>query len=310
MALRRQRDIWDMVVIGGGMSGLNAAWQGSQRGLSVALFEERPSFGGQVATVNALDSWPGVEMASGVELATAIVRKLRRENVQFFSESVATIMEMEDHIFRVSADPSVVRARCVVAAAGGRLKTLEVPGEKALRGKGVSQCAHCDGDFFRNEDVVVVGAGDAALQGALVLAELCRAVYVIVRSKARARRAFMDKATGKTNLHFVLDSIVEAVLGTDVVSGVQLRSTLDGKQRELACSGVFPFIGILPNTSMLPANIRRDEEGKVITDNGCQSSIPGIFAVGALRSGYCGELISAAGEAALAATIIAEEVKR
>lgn len=308
MALRRRRDIWDAVVIGGGIAGLTAAWHASRRGLSVALFEAQPGCGGQVGTVNVIDDWPAAGTASGVELAAALVEKLHIEMVEMFFERVTNVKQGGD-VLLVEAEGRRLRARRIIAAAGARLKTLGVPGEEALRGKGVSQCADCDGGFFRDQDVVVVGGGDAALQEAIVLAELCRSVSIVVRSRLRARRAYVERATGKTNVHFIWDSTVDAVLGDGAVTGVRLRNLKDGKLAEVTCSGVFPFVGVEPNTAFLPPSVRRDEAGRVITDERCRSSEPALFAIGALRSGYGGDLVSAAGEAALAVAVTAADLR-
>jgi thioredoxin reductase (NADPH) len=172
----------------------------------------------------------------------------------------------------------------------------------------VSQCAHCDGYFFKGQDVAVVGAGDSALQEALVLASLVRSVTVVVRSRLRAKRAYVERAAATTNLKFVWDREVDSVLGNGTVTGVRLRDVHSGATSELACTGVFPFIGVEPNTAFLPPSIRRDDSGRVITDDRMRTADPAIFAIGALRSGFSGELTGAVGEAVIAAATIAADL--
>ncbi len=307
MTLRRRRDIWDLVVIGGGIAGLTAAWHAMRRGLATALFEPGPGYGGQVATVNVLDDWPATGPVSGVELAASLANALSPEVVELIPEK-ATSVRAEGELLRVQSDSHSLRGRRVLAASGAALKSLGVPGEEALRGKGVSQCAHCDGGFFRAQDVVVVGGGDSALQEALVLAEGCRSVVIVARSRLKARAAYVERAAGKANVAFVWESEVERVLGEDQVTGVRLRNVQTGAQSDFPCVGVFPFIGLERDTSYLPLALERGAHGRVRTDGEMRTAMPGIYAVGAVREGYGGDLVSAAGEAALAVRTIAREL--
>lgn len=307
MSLRRRRDIWDVVVVGGGIAGLTAAWYAARRGLATALFESQPNCGGQVATLNVLDDWPSAGESSGVELAAALVDKLHGQAVEVSYQPVRALAPGKG-LLRVETGGRTLRARRVIAATGGRLRTLGVPQEETLRGKGVSQCAHCDGHFFRGQDVVVVGGGDAALQEALVLASGCRAVTIVARSKLRAKQGYVERAAGAANVRFVWDSVVDAVLGDGTVSGVRLRNVKSGAITDLACAGMFPFIGVEPNSGFLPPSVRRDESGRVLTDDSLRTNEPSVFAIGAVRTGYTGELVNAAGEAAAAVATIAGEL--
>lgn len=297
------------MVIGGGIAGLTAAWYAARRGLAIALFESQPNCGGQVATVNVLDDWPSAGESSGVELAAALVDKLHGQAVEVSYQPVRAVAPCKD-LLRVVTDGRTLRARRIIVATGARLRTLGVPQEDALRGKGVSQCAHCDGYFFRDQDVVVVGGGDAALQEALVLASGCRAVTIVARSRLRAKQGYVERAAGATNVRFAWDSVVDAVLGDGAVSGVRLRNVKSGAVTELACAGVFPFIGVEPNSGFLPPSVRRDESGRVLTDASLRTSEPSVFAIGAVRAGYTGELVNAAGEAAAAVAAIAGELAK
>jgi thioredoxin reductase (NADPH) len=309
MSLRRRRDIWDVVVVGGGIGGLTAAWYAGRRGLATAVIEADVMLGGQVATVNALDDWPSTKDESGVELAAAMAAKLENNAVEIVHQPVVDVKRADD-LLLVKTDTRIFRTRRVIAASGAKLRSLGVPGADALRGKGVSQCAHCDGYFFKGQDVVVVGGGDSALQEALVLAPLCKSVTIVVRSRLRAKQAYVERAAAAANVKFVWDAQVEEVLGNGVVSGVRLRKLGSGERSEIACAGVFPFIGVEPDTAYLPAGIRRDDSGRVVTDERMRTADPSIFAIGAVRSGFSGELSGAAGEAAIAAAAIAADLAR
>ena len=292
------------MVVGGGIAGLTAAWYAARRGLATALFESQPNCGGQVATVNVLDDWPSAGESSGVELAAALVDKLRGQGVEVSYQPVSAVVPGQG-LLRVEAGGRPLRARRAIVATGARLRTLGVPQEETLRGKGVSQCAHCDGHFFRGLDV---GGGDAALQEALVLASGCRAVTIVARSKLRAKQGYVERAVGATNVRFVWDAVVDAILGEGTVSGVRLRNVKSGALTDLACAGVFPFIGVEPNSGFLPPSVRRDESGRVLADESLHTSEPSVFAIGAVRAGYTGELVNAAGEAAAAVATIAGEL--
>ena len=307
MSVRRRRDIWDVVVVGGGIAGLTAAWYAARRGLATALFESQPNCGGQVATVNVLDDWPSAGESSGVELAAALVDKLRGQGVEVSYQPVSAVVPGQG-LLRIEAGGRPLRARRAIVATGARLRTLGVPQEEALRGKGVSQCAHCDGYFFRGQDVVVVGGGDAALQEALVLASGCRTVTIVARSRLRAKSGYVERAAGATNVRFVWDAVADAILGDGSVNGVRLRNVKSGATTDLACAGVFPFIGVEPNCGFLPPSVRRDESGRALTDESLRTSEPSVFAIGAVRAGYTGELVNAAGEAAAAVATIAGEL--
>lgn len=309
MSLRRRRDVWDVVVVGGGIGGLTAAWYCARRGMPTALLEREGLLGGQVATVNAIDDWPSAHEMSGVALATTMNEKLGNNSVEVSHDPVESIHPGSVNGFVLVKTPTrTLRTRRVIAAAGASLRVLDVPGAESLRGKGVSQCAHCDGFFFKGQDVVVVGGGDSALQEALVLAPLARTVTIVVRSHLRAKRAYVERAANSANVNFVWDAEVDAVLGNGAVSGVRLKNVKTQKSTELACSGVFPFIGVEPNTVFLPASIRRDDSGHVLTDERMRTAESSIFAIGALRAGFSGELTGAAGEAAIAAATIAADL--
>ena len=311
MSLRRRRDIWDVVVVGGGIGGLTAAWYTARRGLPTAVLEAQGLLGGQVATVNALDDWPSPGEVSGVELAASMSEKLRNNAVEIRHEAALEARRAaETGLLLVRTEGSTLRARRVIAASGARLRSLDVPRADAFMGKGISHCAHCDGYFFKGQDVIVVGGGDSALQEALVLAPLARSVTIVVRSRLHAKQSYVERAASAANVRWTWDSEVDAVLGNGALSGVRLRNVKTGTLSELPCAGLFPFIGVEPNTSFLPPAIRRDETGRVTTDERMRTSEPSIFAIGAVRSGYSGELTGAAGEAAIAAASIAADLAR
>ena len=309
MTIDHRNDIWDVVVIGGGIAGLTAAQHCARRGLSVTLLEASAMVGGLVSTINALDDWPALSAVSGVALASSLADQVRAAGVDITPKAALSLglSAAPGEPLHIAIDGKTLKARRIIVASGARLRNLEAPGSDRLRGKGVSQCADCDGGFFKGQDVVVVGGGDAAIQEALILARTSATVHVVVRGALRARHAYIDRASNTGNIKFIWDSTVDAVLGSDAVSGVTLRNIKSGSASHLPCSAVFPFIGSRPNAEFLPADIARDATGAVVTDAQLRTSLPAIYAVGAVRAGYCGDLLAAAGEAATAAAAIARE---
>ena len=286
------------------MAGLTAAWHAARRGLSTALMEGELLFGGQIANVEAIEGYPAAGETSGITLAMGLVESLQDLDVPIIPEQ-AEALTGEAGRWQVASASQNHRAQNVIVATGARLRVLGVPGEEEMRGRGVSQCATCDGPLFRGEDVVVVGGGDAALQEALVLAGLCQSVTIVSRGALRAKRACVDRITACDNVSFVWDATVEAVLGEGTVTGVRLKNTKDGTVSDHACNGVFPFIGGEPNADFLPDAVARNAGGHVLTDATFRTALDGVYAVGAVRAGYSGELVSATGEAAAAIAAIA-----
>jgi len=210
------------------------------------------------------------------------------------------------------AEGGVVEAKCVIVATGASANWLGLPSEEKFKNRGVSACAVCDGALprFRNKPIVVVGGGDSALQQALVLAPLVRSVTVAVRGQLRARHARIERASGQPNLRFAWNTVVRGLVGIDALEAVQLERVDDGMRTELPCSGLFPFVGLLPATGWLPDTVVRDALGHVVTDRDGRSSLPGLHAVGAARSGGSGDLVGAAGDAAGAIAALARELQR
>jgi thioredoxin reductase (NADPH) len=260
----------------------------------VTLFEAMGLYGGQVATVHEVDGIPVPGHFSGQDLAVHLLDGLRKTGVQVVETGVASL-ETGTRLTLTDQEGRAHHPEAVVIASGASLKKLGVPGEEEFTGRGVSRCATCDGGFFRGEDVVVVGGGDAAAQEALVLAKTSRRVIMVCRSPMRARRDYVDRLAARDNVSFVWDSEVAAVLGETGVTGVRLRNVRDGASSELACAGLFPFIGAAPNTEFVPKALLA-ETGHVRTNGDLATADPRVFAVGAARAGYGGALVQAMAE--------------
>jgi thioredoxin reductase (NADPH) len=298
-------DAYDVIVIGGGLAGLTAAREAASRGLSVASVDDGGHMGGLVMNVGHVEDYPAASEASGMDLAVAELEALVEHGVEIVPEA-AMRLNIEGDLKTVTTDSGTHRGKTVVLASGARLKSLGVPGEERLFGRGVSQCAGCDAGFFVDQHVVVVGGGDSALQEALHLTDYVKGLTLVTRGDAlRAKQGFVSRAADNPKITVRYGMSVAEILGEDDVSGVRLAPADGGPSEDLACSGVFVFVGLEPNLNYLPAGIERDASGRVVTGSDLQTSVPGIFAVGAVRAGDTGQLAGAIEDASAVAGRIA-----
>ena len=298
---------YDVIVIGEGVAGLITAGELASAGLKVATLEAQ-LFGGLIINVNELDPPPeGAESGegnSGAEYASSLMQANADAGVGSLSEPVTRIEVVTDDIQRVVTESGSHTAKAIVVASGARLKKLSVPGEAEFEGKGVSQCADCDGPMYQNETTVVVGGGDSALQEAIVLAQYCNAVKIIHRGSAFSGHEYFISAIDKQpKISKIFDAEVTAISGGQMVEKVNIKYS-DGRTEEIPCAGVFAYVGLQPNVEFLPAVIKRDAEGFVLTNEQFETAMPGVWAVGAVRSGCGGELDDAIAEARKAAAEI------
>jgi thioredoxin reductase (NADPH) len=296
---RPLKNLAEIAVIGGGLAGLAAARQATRLGRLVTLFESSGMYGGQVATVELVDGLGAPGHFSGQDVAIHLLDEARKAGAHIVDMPVSSL-ETGAKLTLTDEAGTVYHPEAVIVASGAAARKLGVAGEEDFAGRGLSHCATCDGGFFRGEDVAVIGGGDAAVTEALVLTRTSRTVYMVCRSPLKAKREYIERIDAKENVKFVWDSEVTAILGGDAVTGIALRNVRTGETSELACSGLFPFIGTEPNAPFLSARLR-NKGGFVATGAELATSDPRVFAVGAVRAGYGGNVSQAMAEGVSAA---------
>ena len=289
---------FDVVVIGEGVAGLSVTLKLAQKGLKVAVFEGY-TFGGLVLTINQLDPHPLGEVSSGADFASNFLMEIMDLEVERYAEFVKGIEKL-DSSYLVISDSMQLETQHIVIASGAKLKSLGIPGEVEFEGRGVSHCADCDGAFFIGSQVVVVGGGDSAMQEALILAEYANKVTMLIRgNELSGSSALTSKVLAKQNIEQCYQTIILEILGDQGVHSVLTQSLSDQSQKTLPCQGVFPFIGLEANTNFLPIEIQLDGNSRVLTNEKLCSTLPNIWAIGAVRAGGNGLISDAIEDANL-----------
>ncbi len=303
-------DVYDLVIVGGGPGGLTAGIYAMRAALKTVLVEKGPP-GGQVTLSDEVENWPGTEHIGGAELAMNMYNHAQSYGLEILNQQV-TVVEPGLDLHQVRLDSGqILKAHAVILSTGGQPRKLGIPGEAEYYGKGVSYCAVCDGFFFRGKTVMVIGGGDSAVEESLYLAKLAKRVYIAHRRDAlRASRILQQRAEADCNIEILWNTIpVEIHADEGGVNRISLQDTRSGEKREMALDGVFVFIGFEPDNTLVPAGIKQNPLGYVITDEKCETAIPGIFAVGDLREKYARQIVTAAADGAVAALAAAHYVE-
>ena len=281
-------ELYDLLILGGGPAGLSAALYASRARLRAAVLHDG---GGQVTSTPEIENYLGIDSIDGFELD------------RLFAELLTARAEKltAGDVFAVETRGGVLRARAVVLAMGATHRELGLESEKRLFGAGVSYCATCDGAFFRNKTVAVVGGGDTAVSDALYLSKLAAKVYLIHRrDEFRASKFLVERAQARENIRFILSTVVEEVLGEDRVQGLRLRNVSNGNVGTLETDGLFVAVGIRPNSELVRGLVALDEGGFVVAGEDCKTSLPGIFAAGDLRTKPLRQIVCAVSDGAVA----------
>ena len=305
------KDIYDVVIIGGGPGGYAAALYCVRAGLDTLVLEKL-SAGGQMATTTQVDNYPGFdEGIDGFELAEKMQRGAERFGaVTEYAE--VTALDLKAVPKRITTSAGEVQGRAVILATGASPRMLGVPEEAAMRGRGVSYCAACDGMFFRGKTVAVAGGGNSAAEDALVLSKICKKVYLVHRRDTlRATKSYLGPLEKAENLEFVWNKQIDGLQATDgQLTGISMTDRVTGERSTLPVDGLFVAVGRVPDTDLVRGQVDLDAEGCMIADETTRTSDPGVFAVGDARTKPMRQIITAAADGATASKFVEEYLQQ
>lgn len=290
----------DILIIGGGPAGLTAAVYGKRANKSVIVIE-KGSFGGQINYSPKIENYTGFPSVSGSGLASAFVEHAIAQNVEFVPDSVLSVSQNKNS-FTVFCENDIYEAKTVIIASGAKHRTLGVPGEEQYEGKGISFCAVCDGAFYKDKDVIVVGGGNSALQETVLLAEVCKKVTMVQNlDYFTGESKLIEHVKSLKNVELITGTVVKEFTGGDELTGLILKKEADGSETELKTDGVFIAIGLMPENQPFEGLVKLDNNGYIIAGEDTKTSTPGIYAAGDCRTKSVRQIATAAADGATAA---------
>ena len=294
-------DNYDVLIVGAGVAGMTAGMYTARYGLRTGIVE-RMMGGASIINIEKIENFPGFpEGISGAELGPAVQEQAMNAGADFIMGETAKVAKDGDYRV-VYSDAGQLRAKAVIIAAGSTLRQLGIPGEEEFFGRGVSQCATCDGPLYMNQVVAVVGGGDSAADEAVTLTEYAERVLLIHRrDQLRAHQALTDRIGGNRKIEVVWNTVIEEVVGSDTVSGLRLRNVVTNRENAIELSGLFVYVGLEPNSGLVDGLLKTDNAGHIPVNVSMETNVPGVYAVGDLRQNSNSQLVSAAGDGATAA---------
>lgn len=291
--------MYDLVIVGAGPAGLAAAVYAARAELKFIVLEKEVMSGGQIINTYEVDNYPGLFHMGGFDLAMKFREHADALGASFVTGEVKKIEPVSGGKKIICADGTEYETKTVILSGGAKHRKLDVPGEEKLAGSGVSYCATCDGAFFRNKEVAVVGGGDVAVEDALFLARLCKKVYVIHRRDSfRAAKTLVSRLTAAENVEIIYDSVVKEICGNVKVESVKLENKKTQEEREVTLDGVFIAVGMLPETKAYEGLVTLDEAGYIVANETGVTSDPAVFAAGDIRTKALRQVVTAASDGA------------
>jgi len=294
-------ELYDVIIIGSGPAGLTAAIYASRAELNTLVITGS-ALGGQAALTHEIENYPGFpEGIAGAELTRLMQEQAKRFGAEIRMDEVTSV-DLSSHPFTVTTHGGENRCKALIIATGVSPRKLGVPGEEEFIGRGVSFCATCDGFFYKDQDVAVIGGGDSAVTEAIFLTRFARKVYIVHRrDRLRATPILQRRARENERIEFVWNSVVTEVIGKDKVEGLRLKNVKTGEESTLKVDGVFVYIGQIPNTKLFEGQLELDEAGFIVTNRAMHTSVPGVFAAGDVQERVLAQVVTAAASGAIAA---------
>ncbi len=304
-----EEKIYDVVIIGAGPAGMTAAVYTSRANLATLMIE-RGIPGGQMANTEEVENYPGFDTILGPELSTKMFDHAKKFGAEYAYGDVTEIIDGEE-FKTIKAGSKEYKTRAIIITTGAEYKKMGVPGEKELGGRGVSYCAVCDGAFFKQKNLVVVGGGDSAVEEGVYLTRFADKVTIVHRrDKLRAQKILQDRAFANDKIDFIWNATVKEINEANgKVGSVTLQSTVDGTESEFTTDGVFVYIGMLPLTKPFESLGILNDAGYILTNDNMETTIPGIFAAGDVREKSLRQIVTATGDGSIAAQAVQHYVE-
>ncbi len=292
--------IYDTIIIGAGPAGLTAAIYASRSGLKTLVLEQMFA-GGQMTSTQDIENYPGTIRVLGTDLSMAMDEQARYCGAEIVYTTVESV-NLSDEVKEIYTTSGVYKAKTVILATGASRRTLGCRGESNFIGRGVSYCATCDGGFYKNKEVAVIGGGDVALEDAIHLSKLAKHVYLIHRRDSfRASHSLVSRLEDLSNVELVMDTVVDVIEGVDFVTSIRLHNVKTDIEGSATVDGVFIAVGNEPNTKLFAKEITLDDKGYVLSDESCETNIKGVFVAGDLRRKPLYQIVTAVSDGAVAA---------
>lgn len=296
--------MYDCIIIGSGPAGLAAAIYAERAKLNTIVIEKNVMSGGQVLNTYEVDNYPGLKGINGFDMGVKFREHAEELGGHFIEAEVTKVMN-EGSVKKVVTDKETYETRTVLLGTGAKWRKLGVDGEDRLSGLGVSYCATCDGAFFRNKTTIVVGGGDVAVEDAIFLGRLCEKVYLVHRrDELRAAKILQERLFEMENIEVIWDSKVNQINGEQKVESVELENVKTGEKKTLETNGVFIAVGILPNSNEFEGLVAMDDHKYIIAGEDCETNVPGIYAIGDVRTKALRQIITATADGANAITSV------